>query len=650
MVLLPGSAAWPWLKPGGAPPGPSLGERRLAQAWGSAAWPKPGGAPPGPNLGERCLALAQAWGSTQGSLDIGARQHNTCQHTSLPRGAADTGIQVHTTGGGSVRVISGGARDCWQKEQVQRKELLEICHTLLKLPTPKDEKENKRAKAKEQPETLPAAKPRDLKQLKVVVVGAGVSGLKAAAELRSKGVEVEVLEGRDRIGGRTYTVDLGKESEGATPQTVDLGATFVCGTALEPPRNPIFTYLQDVLGVKLEAKHRDPEHQAWYKENGESIKWEELEGPNKMYTKILKRMLRQADKETAETTIQQAVDNLLEIEKVDATESDLIRAFMTDLYAMEMKDLSLKGMVSEGYDGDHELVVGGYKQVSEALQRGELRAEHRQEGGRGLTPAPVEVYLNKTVTSIELAPPSDHMGKASVNVEGEDEPRVADAVLVTVPLGVLKAGSISFQPPLPKFKQESLGRLEMGTENRCAMLFPRAFWHGHASSQEAHFLRPITGHYTYVNLHALGVVNVLCAWIRPASVELLEEWTDEEIMADIEGQLKSMFGEEYTPPVDKVVTRWKKDPFSRGAYSQVPKGGSKLDYERLSYPLCGDATKDEENAMLGGQQMYHSTRLFFAGEATNKDDAYTVHGAYDSGLREAERICQWWQFHFQGYA
>ena len=40
---------------------------------------------------------------------------------------------------------------------------------------------------------------------KVIVVGAGISGLRAAAVLQRHGIEVIVLEGRDRIGGRIHT-------------------------------------------------------------------------------------------------------------------------------------------------------------------------------------------------------------------------------------------------------------------------------------------------------------------------------------------------------------------------------------------------------------------------------------------------------------
>lgn len=43
------------------------------------------------------------------------------------------------------------------------------------------------------------------KKVKCVIVGAGISGLRAASVLERHGIEVVVLEGRDRIGGRIHT-------------------------------------------------------------------------------------------------------------------------------------------------------------------------------------------------------------------------------------------------------------------------------------------------------------------------------------------------------------------------------------------------------------------------------------------------------------
>ena len=48
--------------------------------------------------------------------------------------------------------------------------------------------------------------------MRVIVVGAGFAGLAAADALARGGVEVDVLEARDRVGGRVWSVPF---SDGA---------------------------------------------------------------------------------------------------------------------------------------------------------------------------------------------------------------------------------------------------------------------------------------------------------------------------------------------------------------------------------------------------------------------------------------------------
>src|SRR3954449_10806699 len=73
---------------------------------------------------------------------------------------------------------------------------------------------------------------------RVVVVGAGISGLVAARALRLSGVDVVVVEGRDRIGGRTHTIELA----GAA---VDLGGSWIHDGAGSP-----MLPLVDALGIE----------------------------------------------------------------------------------------------------------------------------------------------------------------------------------------------------------------------------------------------------------------------------------------------------------------------------------------------------------------------------------------------------------------
>jgi len=71
-------------------------------------------------------------------------------------------------------------------------------------------------------------------------------------------------------------------------------------------------------------------------------------------------------------------------------------------------------------------------------------------------------------------------------------------------------------------------------------------------------------------------------------------------------------------PNGAVVTRWAADPYARGSYSHVAVGSGPEDLRAVAQPP--------------------SERVLFAGKATHEKYYATVHGAYLSGLREANRI------------
>ena len=74
----------------------------------------------------------------------------------------------------------------------------------------------------------------------VIVIGAGAAGLSAARVLHAHGREVVVLEGRDRIGGRLNTIDVGGG-------IVDEGGNWIHGA----PANPLFDLAVDA-GLEVE--------------------------------------------------------------------------------------------------------------------------------------------------------------------------------------------------------------------------------------------------------------------------------------------------------------------------------------------------------------------------------------------------------------
>ena len=207
----------------------------------------------------------------------------------------------------------------------------------------------------------------------------------------------------------------------------------------------------------------------------------------------------------------------------------------------------------------------------------------------------------------------------------------ADAVVVTLPLGILKRGDVEFKPALPPWKQNAINSIGFGLLNKVFLKFENVFWDidndyvGYASSTHGEF-------YLFVNLVPVSGTPVLMSLISGSFAEKLEKKTDEQIVDYAMKILQNMFANKHKSsnkknsnkwkkipqPTDYYVTRWKQDPFARGSYSYIAKGSNGDHYDKLSYSV-----KD---------------KLYFAGEATIRKWPASVHGAYLSGIREARKI------------
>lgn len=132
-------------------------------------------------------------------------------------------------------------------------------------------------------------------------------------------------------------------------------------------------------------------------------------------------------------------------------------------------------------------------------------------------------------------------GGDGVSVESASGAREADAVLVTVPLGVLKAGTIEFEPSLPPGHVESIERLGMGHLQKVYLQFDEVFWDpdisffGLVSDDNSRFpwwmnLAPLTGDPVLVAFHG-----------GDAADELIAK-SDDVIVAEAVLALEQMFG------------------------------------------------------------------------------------------------------------
>jgi len=222
----------------------------------------------------------------------------------------------------------------------------------------------------------------------------------------------------------------------------------------------------------------------------------------------------------------------------------------------------------------------------------------------------LDIRLNEVVTSITETP-------GGINVTSTSGTLVGSHVIVTVPLGVLKTGSIAFSPALPASKQTAIANLGVGSLEKVVLAFPSVFWTG--ASPDTIYLSSTRGEYPIIfDLSQFNGEPVLAAHAAGQFGRDQAAVSDVDVESALMQVLQDIFGSGIPGPTARQVTRWESDPLALGAYSFVEVGSS--------FPTDQDALAEPA-----------SERLLFAGEATSNYYG-TVHGAMLSGQREAARI------------
>ena len=228
-----------------------------------------------------------------------------------------------------------------------------------------------------------------------------------------------------------------------------------------------------------------------------------------------------------------------------------------------------------------------------------------------------KIHLNSKVTEIDYSNPNGAI--VSFTKNGVESKVMAKTVLVTVSLGVLKAGNIKFTPSLPDWKQEVIDGMGFGLLNKCVIQWDNpdaAVW------PDKEWIELITpkgengGRWTtFFNPTSYKGVPVLVGWAAAENARYMETQTDEEVLADVMTKLKAMFPT-ITPPDRRIISRWGSEENVRGTYSfnVVGRDSFRKDRGQLKRPV---------------------KNVWFAGEATSGFYG-TVNGACESGEAAAE--------------
>lgn len=428
-------------------------------------------------------------------------------------------------------------------------------------------------------------------EVDVAIVGAGIAGLAAAAELQRNGISLRVLEARERIGGR-----LASRRAGSLPVSVELGAEFVQGA---PPELVDLLRTAGLAFVELTGD-------AYVSEAGRVSSWPRLRGAGRVEEAL--RSLRGEDlslRAFVETRMDPAPSDeerdqaFSWTEGYDAAPPDRVSAL----------SLAREQQAEAQIEGDRGFrVIGGYDGVAHWL--------------RGALPLDA-VALRSRVERI-----SWRRGRAEltcVDPAGERTVTRARAAIVTVPLGVLRAGTLAFDPPLPG-KDAAAQGAEMGAVIKLVLHFRTAFWTGAdaAGLGRLGFLRvegvPIPTWWSYYPVF----VPLVVGWLGGPSAAAMSRLSDEAV---VDRGLESFAAALGVPraEVDQQLVgsyfhNWQQDPLALGAYSYVVTGGLAAQ-EELARPVDGT--------------------IFFAGEVTETSGHQaTVHGALATGRRAATEVVQ----------
>jgi monoamine oxidase len=427
---------------------------------------------------------------------------------------------------------------------------------------------------------------------KAVVIGAGLSGLSAARSLVDAGWGVVVLEGRDRIGGRVHTQD-----------GIDMGAHWIHGTEGNPVTNLARQLGVPTLFVGGDSSYTGGWEQLQLRREGAPLSAEKKQDSIILIDEVrdaldmLRRDIERAG--DPDISLELAVERVLSERglspEMRAHVAWHVAVLSRDDWAAGADNLSLLWW-DDGYEvygyGD-SVFIGGAGVLIDRLAEG------------------LDVRLNHPVHRVEH-------GAGGVHIHVGEQTFDADVVIVTLPLGVLKAGTVAFDPPLPTDKAKAIQRLGMGALTKVVLFFDAPFWPPH---------QYVFGYLSKDIGHApTSIINVWKTHQKPVLVMLIggergreiESWPQDRVESWAKGVLGDVFGPDSPAPLKVAVTRWDSDPFARGSYSYVAVGATPEDIEALAAPV--------------------GENLLFAGEATVRTHWACLHSAYVSGLREAARL------------
>ena len=146
-------------------------------------------------------------------------------------------------------------------------------------------------------------------------------------------------------------------------------------------------------------------------------------------------------------------------------------------------------------------------------------------------------------------------------------------MLVTVPLGVLKAQRIRFTPALPPRKRGAIRRLGFGQFEKVALTFPEPFWEADGHTHLIHVgAGPAADFPLFLDLQRFIGAPTLVALNAGSFARRLDREHPRAVRDETLAVLRQAYGPGIPAPTAYRVTNWRADPYSLGSYSSIVRG------------------------------------------------------------------------------
>ncbi|CAG5108328.1 Similar to SMOX: Spermine oxidase (Homo sapiens) [Cotesia congregata] len=470
---------------------------------------------------------------------------------------------------------------------------------------------------------------------RILIIGSGPSGIATASKLLQNGFRnLTILEAENRIGGRVYSIKLGD-------YLVDVGAQWVHGE-----KDNVAFELAWPLGLleRLSDNKEFDFNSKIYGSNGEEIS---LNASSSLVGYLMENI-------SSSDSINESLKDLKSVSFGEYAEKKLMEFFKNneEIPANKHKPLlhllDMVEMTNEAAPSWHNLSAKNVRDYPEC--EGDQAINWKERTYATILdilmkkyPNPEEELPVKNITKLNTKVTEIKYDETPLKVITADkEEYLADHVIVTVSLGVLQKNiDTLFKPQLPEKKLNTIKSLSFGTAAKILIYYdvpwyvnePIGLWAMYWTEEDQKQIENDPQKRWMLGLSVGSKTEhkpkLFVLWVTGPHVNEMETLSEEMFQEQVKDILKRFFGKACNLTEPSIIKRssWSTNENFLGTWS----------YVSVQAEVNGIDNKDYAEPIMKNE----SPVLQFAGEATAYHSA-TVHGAIESGWREADRLIKFY--------